>query len=102
MMKNKTNKYLSIDLYRGKSKWISEKDFLEFTVGDKYDGKDSKGYYYEYENDDGTVDKEYYNWRDNFEDIQKTPTHTIYKTEEVMLIDFTNHDFKGSWLKEAK
>ena len=44
-MMNK-NKYLSIDLYRGKSKWISEKDFLEFTVGDKYDGKDSKGYYY--------------------------------------------------------
>ena len=100
---NNKHKYLSIDLYRGKSKWISEKDFLEFTVGDKYDGKDSKGYYYEYENEDGSTDKEYYNWKDNFEDIQKTPTHTIYKTEECMLIDFTNTKLdKVSWLKEVK
>ena len=101
MMKNK-QQYLSIDLYNGKSKWISQKDFLAFTIGDEYDGKDSKGYFYTYKNDDGTIEKEYYNWRDNFEDIQKTPTHTIYKTEECMLIDFTNHDFKGSWLKENK
>jgi len=101
MMKNK-QEYLYIDLYNGKSKWISQKDFLLNTVGDDYDGKDSKGYYYEYKTDVGKTEKEYYNWRDNFEDIQKTPTHTIYKTEEVMLIDFTNHDFKGSWLKEAK
>jgi len=101
-MMNK-NKYLAIDLYKGKSKWISENTFLKFTVGDKYDGKDSKGYYYEYDNEDGTVDKEYYNWKDNFEDIQKTPTHTLYKNEEFMLIDFTNKKLdKISWLKEVK
>ena len=50
MMKNK-QQYLSIDLYNGKSKWISQKDFLAFTIGDEYDGKDSKGYYYEYKTD---------------------------------------------------
>lgn len=88
MMKNK--QYLQIDLYNGKSKWISEKDFLLHTVGDEYDGKDSKGYYYEYELDNGTTEKEYYNWKDNFDSIKRTPTHTIYKGEEVMLIDFTN------------
>ena len=101
MMKNK-QQYLSIDLYNGKSIWISQKDFLAFTIGDKYDGKDSKGYFYTYKNEDGSIEKEYYNWRDNFEDIQKTPTHTIYKTEECMLIDFTNYKFGGSWLKENK
>ena len=100
--KNNKNKYLSIDLYNGKSKWISQKDFLTFTIGDKYDGKDSRGYYYEYKLDDGTIEKEHYNWRDNFEDIKKTPTHTIYKSEECMLIDFTNYNFGGVWLREAK
>ena len=50
----------------------------------------------------GETEKEYYNWRDNFDSINKTPTHTLYVGEEEMLIDFTNHDFKGSWLKEAK
>jgi len=88
MMKNK--QYLQIDLYNGKSKWISEKDFLSYTVGDEYDGKDSKGYYYEYALDNGTTEKEYYNWKDNFDSIKRTVTHTIYKGEEVMLIDFTN------------
>jgi len=99
-MKNK--QYLQIDLYNGTSKWISQKDFLLNTVGDDYDGKDSKGYFYTYKNEDGTTEKEYYNWRDNWEFIRKTPTHTTYKGEECIIIDFTNHDFKGSWLKEAK
>ena len=47
------NKYLQIDLYNGTSKWISQKDFLLNTVGDDYDGKDGKGYYYEYKTDVG-------------------------------------------------
>jgi len=97
MMKNK--QYLQIDLYNGKSKWISEKDFLLSTVGDEYDGKDSKGYYFEYTNGE----KEYYNWKDNFDSIKRTPTHTIYKGEESMLIDFSNKKLdKVSWLKENK
>jgi len=100
-MMNK-NKYLQIDLYNGTSKWISQKDFLLNTVGDDYDGKDGKGYFYTYKNEDGTTEKEYYNWRDNWEYIRKTSTHTTYKGEECIIIDFTNHDFKGSWLKEAK
>ena len=77
MMKNK--QYLQIDLYNGKSKWITKKDFLLFTVGDEYDGKDSKGYFMTYKLDDGTIEKEYYNWKDNWESIKKTNTHTVYK-----------------------
>jgi len=101
MMNNK--QYLQIDLYNAKSKWISEKDFLLHTVGDEYDGKDSKGYYYEYELDNGTTEKEYYNWKDNFDSIKRTATHTIYKGEESMLIDFTNKKLGSvSWLKENK
>jgi len=92
MMKNK--QYLQIDLYNGKSKWISKKDFLLSTVGDEYDGKDSKGYFMTYKLDDGTVEKEYYNWKDNWNDIKKTNTHTIYFGEECMLIDFTNKGTK--------
>ena len=92
MMKNK--QYLQIDLYNGKSKWITKKDFLLFTVGDEYDGKDSRGYFMTYKLDDGTIEKEYYNWKDNWESIKKTNTHTIYKGEECMLIDFSNKGTK--------
>ena len=101
MMKNK-QEYLYIDLYTHKSKWISKKDFLFYTVGDEYDGYDSKGYYMTYKNEDGTIEKEYYNWKDNFDPIRKTPTHTLYVGEEVMLIDFTNHQFGGPKLQEVK
>jgi len=69
-MMNK-EQYLQIDLYNGKSKWISKKDFLLFTVGD------------------GTEEADY-NWKDNWEYIRKTPTHTTYKGEECILVDFTN------------
>ena len=99
-MKNK-QQYLYIDLCTNKSKWISKKDFLFYTVGDDYDGHDSKGYYYEYL-EDGKTEKEYYNWKDNFDPIKKTPTHTLYVGEEVMLIDFTNHQFGGPKLQEVK
>ena len=54
-MKNK--QYLQIDLYNGKSKWITKKDFLLFTVGDEYDGKDSRGYFMTYKLDDVTIEK---------------------------------------------
>ena len=98
----KKEQYLQIDLYNGRSKWISKKDFLFYTVGDDYDGVDSKGYYMTYKNEDGTTDKEYYNWKDNWEYIRKTPTHTTYKGEECIIVDFTNHQFGGPKLQEAK
>jgi len=101
-MMNKKNKYLLIDTYNGKSKWLTEDVFKTYIFGDEYDGKDSKGYYYEYVNDDGEVEKEYYNWRDNWDEIKKTPTHTLYKGEEHIILDFTNHKVGGAWLKEAK
>ena len=100
-MMNK-EQYLYIDNYNGKSKWISKKDFLLYTVGDDYDGVDSKGYYMTYKNEDGTTDKEYYNWKDNWEYIRKTPTHTTYKGEECIIVDFTNHKFGGPKLQEVK
>jgi hypothetical protein len=96
----KKNQYLYIDLCTNRSKWMTKKDFLFYTVGDEYDGCDSRGYYMSYKLDDGTIEKEYYNWKENFE-IRKTPTHTIYKGEEVMLIDFTNHKFSGAKLQEV-
>ena len=98
------NKHLYIDTLTGKSRWITEKQFINYTVGDEYDGKDSKGYYFEYENDDGTTDKEYYNWRDNWDEIKKTTTHTVYvnTSEDHMIIDFTNKKIGGGWYKEAK
>ena len=93
MMKNK---YLHIDLYNGKSKWISESIFMNYTVGTNYDGHDSKGYFMTYKLDDGTVEKEYYNWKDNWNNIKRTNTHTIYFGEECMLIDFTNKKLRGN------
>ena len=93
MMKNK---HLHIDLYNGKSKWISESIFMNYTVGTNYDGHDSKGYFMKYKLDDGTVKKEYYNWKDNWNNIKRTDTHTIYFGEECMLIDFTNKKLRGN------
>ena len=100
-MMNK-NKYLQIDLYNGKSEWLSETDFIHSIVGDEFDGQDKKGYFMTYKNEDGTIDKEYYSWRDNWNFIRRTPTHNTYVGEEVMIVDFTKHNFGGSWLKEAK
>ena len=95
-MKNKTNQHLHIDLYNGKSKWISESVFLNYTVGTNFDGRDSKGYFMTYKLEDGTVEKEYYNWKDNWDSIKRTDTHTVYKGEECMLIDFSNKNLRGS------
>lgn len=95
-MKNKTNQHLHIDLYNGTSKWISESIFMNYTVGTNYDGHDSKGYFMTYKLEDGTVDKEYYAWKDNWNRIKRCETHTVYMGEECILIDFTNKKLRGT------
>ena len=100
---NKKNQYLFVETLGGKSRWITGKQFESYTVGDEYDGHDSKGYYMSYKLDDGTIEKEYYNWRDNWDEIRKTSTHTIYinASEDFMIIDFTNRKIGGPRYKEV-
>lgn len=93
--------FLHVDLYNGKSKWVTQKEFELYTVGDEYDGHDSKGYYMTYKLEDGKTEKEYYDWKDNWEEIKRTPTHTVYKGEECMLIDFTNKRLGGPRYKAS-
>lgn len=87
--KTKPKEHLYIDLYTGKSKWITCKDFNSYIYGDEHDGVDSKGYYMLYKHDDGTTEKEYYDWRQNWE-VRRNADHTTFKGEEHILIDFTN------------
>jgi hypothetical protein len=95
MMKNK---YLYVDTLDGKSRYITDKQFFNYTVGDEYDGHDSKGYFMTYKLDDGKIEKEYYNWRDNWDYIKRNATHTVYvnASEDYMIIDFTNKKLRGN------
>jgi hypothetical protein len=95
MMKNK---YLYVDTLDGKSRYITDKQFFNYTVGDAYDGHDSKGYYMTYKLDNGKTEKEYYNWRDNWDYIKRHATHTVYvnAAEDYMIIDFTNKKLRGN------